>query len=53
MLPMGPSVDSGNRGSTRNTTKMDHYNHGGYWDPLVRGFGPDNVFNDKKINKDT
>ena len=52
MLPMGPSVDSGNRGSTGNTTRTDHYNHGGYWDPLVRGFGPVNVFNDEVINTD-
>ena len=50
MSPVGPSVDGGYRGSRDNATRGDHFSHGGYWDPLVRGYGPVNVFNDEEID---
>ena len=53
MSPLGPSVDSGYRGSRVNATRGDHFNHGGYWDPMVRGYGPVNVFNDEEFDTET
>ena len=50
MLPVGPSVDNGYRGSRDNAIRGDHENQGGFWDPLVRGYGPINVFNEEEIN---
>lgn len=49
MLPLGPSVDNGYRGSRDNAIRGDHENQGGFWDPLVRGYGPINVFNEEEI----
>ena len=50
MSLVGPSVDGGYRRSRDNATSGGHFNHGGYWDPLVRGYGPVNVFNDEEID---
>ena len=53
MSTVHPSVDGGYKGSMGNATIMNLINQRDYWDPLVWGYGPVDVFNDNKINTTT
>ena len=43
-----PSVDGGYRGSMGNSTIMNSIDKREYWNPLIRGYGPVEVFNDNE-----
>ena len=49
MSARSPSVVSGYRGSRVSATWGNPANSGEFWDPLVRGYGPVNVFNEEEI----
>ena len=53
MSTVHPSVDGGYRGSMGNATIMNSIDKKEYWDPLIRGYGPAEVFNDDKITTTT
>ena len=53
MLPIYPSVANGYRGRRGNAIREGHSNQGGFWDPLIRGYGPVNVFDEDKSNNST
>ena len=48
-----PSVDGGYRGSMGNATIMNSIDKQEYWDPLIRGYGPVEVFNDDETTTTT
>ena len=48
MLTAHPSVDGGYRGSMGNAIIMNSIDKKEYWDPLIQGYGPVEVFNDNK-----
>ena len=53
MLPMGPSVGNSYRGWRGDTTRGIHTSSNTFWDPLVRDYGPVNVFNEEEIDTTT
>ena len=53
MSPVNLSVVGGYRGSRNYNTRGDCRDHGGYWDPLIWGRGPLNVFSEAEIDIET
>ena len=53
MSPMGPSVGNGYRGRRGDATGGLFTIGGNFWDPLVRDYGPANVFNEEEIDTTT
>ena len=53
MSPMGPSVGNGYRGRRGDATGGLRTIGGNFWDPLVRDYGPANVFNEEEIDTTT
>ena len=53
MSPMGPSVGKGYRGWRGDTAGRFRTSSNTFWDPLVRDYGPVNVFNEEEIDTST